>query len=201
MDVEQLRSFVAVIRRGSFSLAARDLHLSQPTVSRHIQRLERELGTDLVYRGITGVTLGTEQVNIIAHNTLRIPGHFHTTVAGGTSLAFMGLCYYAVPLIFQREYPARALVRWQPYLFGAGMALMAVGMAFAGSAGVPRRHWDIEFTGSKFSIGFDAATHVFLGLLGLGGVLAFTGLLLFVLLTVSAVFFGRRCIGRPMTAW
>src|SRR5690606_28165509 len=41
--------------------------------------------------GITGVTLGTQQINIIAHNTLRIPGHFHTTVAGGTSLAFMGL--------------------------------------------------------------------------------------------------------------
>ncbi|MDE2782965.1 MAG: cbb3-type cytochrome c oxidase subunit I, partial [Gemmatimonadota bacterium] len=26
--------------------------------------------------GITGVTFGTEQINIIAHNTLRIPGHF-----------------------------------------------------------------------------------------------------------------------------
>jgi cytochrome c oxidase subunit 1 len=34
--------------------------------------------------GITGVTFGTEQINIIAHNTLRIPGHFHATVVGGT---------------------------------------------------------------------------------------------------------------------
>ena len=41
--------------------------------------------------GITGVTLGTQQINIIAHNTLRIPGHFHVTVVGGTTLAFMGL--------------------------------------------------------------------------------------------------------------
>ncbi|MFN8581185.1 MAG: cbb3-type cytochrome c oxidase subunit I [Gemmatimonadaceae bacterium] len=30
--------------------------------------------------GITGVTIGTEQINIIAHNTLRVPGHFHATV-------------------------------------------------------------------------------------------------------------------------
>ena len=36
--------------------------------------------------GITGVTLGTQQINIIAHNTLRIPGHFHVTVVGGTTL-------------------------------------------------------------------------------------------------------------------
>ncbi|HEY0968794.1 MAG TPA: cbb3-type cytochrome c oxidase subunit I, partial [Opitutaceae bacterium] len=44
--------------------------------------------------GITGVTLGTQQINIIAHNTLRITGHFHATVVGGTTLAFMGLAYY-----------------------------------------------------------------------------------------------------------
>ncbi len=50
--------------------------------------------------GITGVTIGTEQINIIAHNTLRIPGHFHTTVVGGTALAFMAVTYYVLPLIF-----------------------------------------------------------------------------------------------------
>ncbi len=53
--------------------------------------------------GITGVTLGTEQINIIVHNTLRIPGHFHVTVVGGTTLAFMALTYYVIPLIFQRK--------------------------------------------------------------------------------------------------
>src|SRR6266545_5082380 len=39
--------------------------------------------------GITGVTIGTEQINMTAHNTLRVPGHFHSTVVGGTALAFM----------------------------------------------------------------------------------------------------------------
>ena len=47
--------------------------------------------------GITGVTFGTEQINIIAHNTLRIPGHFHSTVVSGTALAFMGITYYSDP--------------------------------------------------------------------------------------------------------
>jgi cytochrome c oxidase subunit 1 len=151
--------------------------------------------------GITGVTLGTEQINIIAHNTLRIPGHFHATVVGGTSLAFMALTYYVVPLVFRRDFRARALARVQPYIFAAGIVLMSFGMSFAGSYGVPRRHWDVEFTGAQFSHGFDPAAHVMLGLLGIGGTLAFVGLLLFIGLTVTAVFFGRSNEGRPMQAW
>ncbi|MFQ5421381.1 MAG: cbb3-type cytochrome c oxidase subunit I, partial [Anaerolineae bacterium] len=37
--------------------------------------------------GVTGVTIGTEQINLTAHNTLRLPGHFHATVVSGTTLA------------------------------------------------------------------------------------------------------------------
>jgi cytochrome c oxidase subunit 1 len=151
--------------------------------------------------GITGVTLGTQQINIIAHNTLRIPGHFHATVVGGTSLAFMGLAYYVVPLIFQREYPLKSLARLQPYLFAGGIVLMSLGMSFAGSYGVPRRHWDVEFTGAQFATGFDPGAHVMLGLLGVGGVIAFIGLLTFILLTVWAVFLGKSNAGRAMSAW
>jgi cytochrome c oxidase subunit 1 len=142
--------------------------------------------------GITGVVLGTQQINIMAHNTLRIPGHFHVTVVGGTTLAFMALTYYVVPLIFQKEYYAKALCRIQPYLFGGGITLMALGMSFAGSYGVPRRHWDVEFTGAQFATGFDPGAHVMLGVMGIGAVLAFLGLLLYILLTVAAVFFGSR---------
>ncbi len=151
--------------------------------------------------GITGVTLGTQQINIIAHNTMRIPGHFHATVVGGTTLAFMGLTYYVVPLIFRREFFHRALCRVQPWLFGIGITIMCVGMSFAGSYGVPRRHWDIEFTGAVFAAGFDAGAHLWLGIMGVGGVIAFVGLLAFIYVTVLTVFFGRSNKGRPMTAW
>ncbi|MCC6157237.1 MAG: cbb3-type cytochrome c oxidase subunit I [Deltaproteobacteria bacterium] len=151
--------------------------------------------------GITGVTLGTQQINILAHNTLRIPGHFHATVVGGTSLAFMGLAYYVVPLIFRREYSFRGLARIQPYLFAGGITTMALGMSFAGSYGVPRRHWDVEFTGAQFAAGFDPGAHVMLGIMGIGSVLAFLGLLTFILLTVHAVFLGESNAGRAMTPW
>lgn len=151
--------------------------------------------------GITGVTLGTQQINIIAHNTLRIPGHFHATVVGGTTLAFMGLAYYVVPLIFQKEYYLKGLARIQPYVFAIGIVSMLMGMQFAGSYGVPRRHWDVEFSGAQLNAGVDPGAHIWLGLLGVGGVIAFTGLLIFVLLTVAAVFFGKSNVGKPMESW
>jgi cytochrome c oxidase subunit 1 len=147
--------------------------------------------------GITGVTLGTQQINIIAHNTLRIPGHFHVTVVGGTSLAFMGLAYYIVPLLFQKEFVLKPIARIQPYLFGIGITTMAMGMSFAGSMGVARRSWDIEAAGSVYG----STAHLFLGMVGIGGSLAFIGLLTFILLTVGTVLFGRSFAGRKMESW
>src|SRR5215831_8993132 len=147
--------------------------------------------------GITGVTLGTQQINIIAHNTLRIPGHFHSTVVGGTSLAFMGLAYYVVPMIFQRDFIFRPLARIQPYLFGAGILTLSIGMSFAGSLGVARRSWDINAAGSTYG----PSAHLFLGVLGLGGALAFLALLLFVLLTVGTLLFGKKITGKAMSDW
>lgn len=50
MDPRHLRTFVAVAERLHFRLAAERLFLSQPTVSAHIQALERELGGQLLDR-------------------------------------------------------------------------------------------------------------------------------------------------------
>jgi cytochrome c oxidase subunit 1 len=66
---------------------------------------------------------------------------------------------------------------------------------------VPRRHWDVEFSGAQFSAGFDSGAHVMLGLLGVGAVIAFLGLFLYIALVVATVFFGRSNAGRPMEAW
>lgn len=146
--------------------------------------------------GITGVTLGTQQINIIAHNTLRIPGHFHATVVGGTTLAFMGLAYYVIPLLFQKDFILRKLARLQPWLFAAGITTLSFGMSFAGSMGVARRTYDIDAAGV-----YGAPAYLMLGVLGIGGILAFAGLLLFVLLAVGTLLFGKSNKGRPMTSW
>src|SRR5690606_3569744 len=43
--------------------------------------------------GISGVMMGTEQLNLLIHNTIYVPGHFHATVVVGTTLTFMALTY------------------------------------------------------------------------------------------------------------
>ena len=141
--------------------------------------------------GITGVTFGTEQINIIAHNTLRIPGHFHATVVSGTAMAFMGVTYYVIPLIFRKKIAFWPLARIQPYLFAGGMVVFAIAMTFAGSFGVPRRHWDIAFQGAPFDVQFAPAVDLVLGVMALGGLVAGLGGGIYILVTVWSVFFGK----------
>jgi len=50
MTLRQLEVFLAVAREKSFSLAAKRIHSSQPTLSEHISELENELGKQLFYR-------------------------------------------------------------------------------------------------------------------------------------------------------
>ena len=54
LDLNQLRTFLAVYRTGSFTAAARLLGLSQPTVTMQIRALERQLGRPLYERLPTG---------------------------------------------------------------------------------------------------------------------------------------------------
>ena len=56
MELDQLRYFLAVRRCGNFTEAARELHLSQPALSRSIQKLEGELGQPLFDRKPGAVT-------------------------------------------------------------------------------------------------------------------------------------------------
>jgi len=50
MDIRALRYFVEVVERRSFSRAAEQLHVTQPTVSKMIQQLEQSLGLVLLER-------------------------------------------------------------------------------------------------------------------------------------------------------
>ncbi|MBO0982006.1 LysR family transcriptional regulator [Microbacterium sp. SD291] len=50
MNLEQLRGFAEVARLGHFTRASESLHLAQPSLSRQISTLERELGAELFHR-------------------------------------------------------------------------------------------------------------------------------------------------------
>lgn len=142
--------------------------------------------------GITGVVMGTEQINIIIHNTIYVPGHFHATVAVGTTLTFMALTYFLIPVLFRREMILPGLAKWQPYLFAGGMTMLILFMMGAGTLGVSRRHWDMGFAGSVLKFEYPGVAETMMALVGIGAVLAVLGGGIYLLVTVGSLLFGKK---------
>ena len=142
--------------------------------------------------GITGVMMDTEQLNLLIHNTIYVPGHFHATVVIGTTLTFMALTYFLIPVLFQREMIAPGLAKIQPYLFGFSMYFFCLVMMGAGTLGVSRRHWDMAFSGHALAYEWPGAAYLMMGLVGISGIVAIAGGAIFVYVTVMSVFFGKK---------
>jgi cytochrome c oxidase subunit 1 len=150
--------------------------------------------------GISGVVLGTEQLNVLMHNTIYVPGHFHGTVVAGTTLAFMAATYLVLPLVFQRDIVWPKLAKWQPYLFGIGAAGISMFMMGAGTLGVARRHWDITFTDAIVGFQHSPGAFLMMGLNGVSAIIAAIGGGLFVVIVVATALFGRKVDGKqPLT--
>lgn len=60
MEIRVLKYFLAVSREGSITAAANSLHLTQPTLTRQLQDLEKELGQKLFVRGKYKISLTPE---------------------------------------------------------------------------------------------------------------------------------------------
>ncbi len=142
--------------------------------------------------GISGVILGTEQLNVLMHNTIYVPGHFHGTVVAGTTLAFMAMTYLVVPLIFQRDILWPKLATWQPFVFGLGAAGISLFMMGAGTLGVARRHWDLSLTDAGHAFEYPAAAYLMMGLNGISAILAAVGGIMFILIIVGSIVAGPR---------
>ncbi|HEX9708258.1 MAG TPA: cbb3-type cytochrome c oxidase subunit I [Steroidobacteraceae bacterium] len=150
--------------------------------------------------GISGVVMGTEQINLIMHNTLYVPGHFHGTVVAGTTLAFMAATYLLIPLVFERQIRFPRLAQWQPYVFGLGVAGISLFMMGAGTLGVARRHWDITFADSALDFSYPPAAFLMVTLNGMAALAAALGGLMFVIVVVASVFFGKKVEGKIQIA-
>ena len=142
--------------------------------------------------GISGVMMGTEQLNMIIHNTIYVPGHFHATVVVGTTLTFMALTYYLIPVLFKREMIAPRLAKWQPYLFGLSMYFFCLVMMGAGTLGVSRRHWDMTFSGMSMAYEWPGAAYLMMGLVGISGIVAIAGGAIYIYVTVGSLLWGKR---------
>jgi cytochrome c oxidase subunit 1 len=95
--------------------------------------------------GFSGMINAGMNVNLLIHNTLWVPGHFHLTVGTAVALTFMAISYWLVPQLTGRKLKFKTLALIQPYAWFLGMTLMSNAMHRAGLAGVPRRTAEPEF--------------------------------------------------------
>lgn len=122
MELRSLQYFVRIAELGSITRAAAHLHLAQPALTRHVQRLEEELGVALFTRANRGVR-PTEAGQRLLESALRILRDVERTGdeiraqdAQPSGRIILGvtptLCPVLVPELFadmRRNYPRVAL--------------------------------------------------------------------------------------------
>ena len=103
MNLQDLRTFVAVVELGGFGRAAEALHLAQPAVSQHVKRLERQVGATVLRRSTRRVelTAAGEQLLRRARSILAEVARAEVEVrliesgrAGRVALGFVGTATY-----------------------------------------------------------------------------------------------------------
>lgn len=126
IDSRQLRTFFAVAKTGSFTKAARELHLSQPAISHSIRALEDEMRCRLLDRVGKAVTLTQAGEQLLAHTT-RILAEMDAARDGLVELGKWGhgrlrlatsptACQYILPSIlreFKESFP-KCVVQIKP---------------------------------------------------------------------------------------
>lgn len=120
MNLEHLQTLVNIVEHGSLSAAARAMRVSQPAVTKQLQRLETELGVALLVRGPKRqavLTPAGERVMAFARETLAAFAGMKqdlavlTTMSGGVLLLAASTIpgEYLMPGLlaaFRQEYPA-----------------------------------------------------------------------------------------------
>ncbi len=142
--------------------------------------------------GITGVLMGQLQLNMTWHNTFATVGHFHGTVALGTTLAFMGLLFFVIKTMFRRAFISERAASLVPYFYAGAMGIATLMMMYVGILyGVPRRTSSVvrNIPGTEFSL---SAAAPLMTLFGIFAVLAILAGVLFLAVAAGSLLFGRR---------
>jgi heme/copper-type cytochrome/quinol oxidase subunit 1 len=123
---------------------------------------------------IAGGVLGV----LITGQNVTIPAHYHGAIVGVT-LALMGYAYWLMPQFGYGAVHQLKLAIWQPILYALGQLLHIGGLAYSGGYGVLRKT-----VASEHVITPDIKAA--LGMMGLGGLLAIIGGILFVVVMLKS---------------
>ena len=155
-------------------------HRGQPAPDQ--RPLRNALGASLLLFAVGGL-IGWAIAGV---NTI-IPAHYHGSIVGVT-LALMGLTYHLLPKLGLGLPPPR-LAALQPVVYAGGQLLHVGGLAVSGVMGIERK--TAGAAQGLDTLGAKAA----MGVMGLGGLLAVIGGILFVVAVIVAV--RRRRLTHP----
>lgn len=113
-----------------------------------------------------------------------IPAHYHGSIVGVT-LAFMGVAYVLLPRLGFADVSGSSMARWQPYVYGAGQLIHILGLAWSGGYGVQRK------TAGAEQMLLTWQQKAGMGMMGLGGLIAIIGGIMFVWVCLKAIRAGR----------
>ena len=117
---------------------------------------------------------------MIDGNNVRIPAHYHGCIVGVT-LAMMGMVYRLLPQ-FGFASPASRSAAWQPVIYAIGQLMHISGLVWSGGYGVERK-----LAGAEQQL-HTVAQVWGMGLMGLGGLFAIAGGVLFLVVVGTSVF-------------
>ncbi len=138
--------------------------------------------------GLGGAINAAFGMNAVVHNTAWIQGHFHLTVGSAVALTFMGVCYWLVPKLVDRDLELGLLAKWQPYLWFLGMMFFSISNHITGIMGMPRRVYEANYGGAEAAAQWEGLTLLSAG----GGILLFVSAAFFLLVMLGTVTAGRK---------
>lgn len=141
--------------------------------------LRAALVSSLVLFGVGGLIGFT-----IEGSNVKIPAHYHGSIVGVT-LALMGVVYLLLPRLGFKP-PDMKLATVQPYLYGLGQLMHVGGLLWSGGYGVQRK------TAGAEQVLRSAGEIAGMGLMGLGGLIAVVGGLMFVVIVLRSLFARSR---------
>ncbi|MCK9509149.1 MAG: LysR family transcriptional regulator [Pigmentiphaga sp.] len=149
-NIQELQAFIAVAERSSFRAAAEDMHLSQPALSRRIEKLESTLGVKLLNRSTRHVSLtnvgrvfldrARNALDELQDAMLGV-GDLATQLSGVVTIACVpSVTYYFLPSVLREYADKHPRIRIRVIDEGANTVLNAVssgradfGMNFIGT--------------------------------------------------------------------
>lgn len=116
---------------------------------------------------------------MISGSNVTVPAHYHGSIVAVT-LAYMGVTYHVVPHLGFRRIVGKAAT-WQPVIYGSGQLMHIIGLVLSGGYGVQRKT-----AGADQALN-DAERIIGMGIMGLGGLVAVIGGIMFLVIVLKAM--------------